>query len=210
MTNSVGIAYHQASGNGQSVKDGAHTKRLGPGMAVRGGIASAHDGQARPHRRAQLPGRQGRTLQGLPHGRLLAGAVWSTSWAPASRASTCRSSPIRAAGACIAFVDAGLALAAKYDIRPEDVESILIQCGEGTYGLLGSPLEVKAQPRNPVDSQFSIVWGVATALARHRVTLDDFTGTPSRAPTSWASRRRPTCRSSTTSTAATRASSRPA
>ncbi len=35
MTNAVGIAYHQASGNGQSVKDGAHTKRLGPGMAVR-------------------------------------------------------------------------------------------------------------------------------------------------------------------------------
>ncbi len=69
------------------------------------------------------------------------------------------------------FADAGLALASKYDIRPTDVESILIQCGEGTYGLLGSPLEFKAKPRNPVDSQFSIVWGVATALARHRVDL---------------------------------------
>ena len=41
ITNAIGIGYHQSSGNGQCVKDGALTKRLGPGMAVRGGIASA-------------------------------------------------------------------------------------------------------------------------------------------------------------------------
>ncbi len=41
MTSAVGIAYHQASGNGQCVKDGALTKRMGPGMAVRAGIVSA-------------------------------------------------------------------------------------------------------------------------------------------------------------------------
>jgi 2-methylcitrate dehydratase PrpD len=81
-----------------------------------------------------------------------------------------------------AFVDAGLTLATKHNIHPQDVESILIYCGEGTYGLLGSPLEVKATPRNPVDSQFSIVWGVATALARRRVTLDDFTLDAIRSP----------------------------
>jgi 2-methylcitrate dehydratase PrpD len=41
ITNAIGIGYHQSSGNGQCVKDGALTKRMGPGMAVRGGIASA-------------------------------------------------------------------------------------------------------------------------------------------------------------------------
>ena len=41
ITNAIGIGYHQSSGNGQCVKDGVLTKRLGPGMAVRGGIASA-------------------------------------------------------------------------------------------------------------------------------------------------------------------------
>lgn len=37
----MGIAYHQASGNGQCVKDGALTKGLGPAFAVRGGVISA-------------------------------------------------------------------------------------------------------------------------------------------------------------------------
>ncbi len=41
LTSAIGIGYHQSSGNGQCVKDGALTKRMGPGMAVRGGIASA-------------------------------------------------------------------------------------------------------------------------------------------------------------------------
>jgi 2-methylcitrate dehydratase PrpD len=174
MTDSVGIAYHQSSGNGQSVKDGAHTKRLGPGMAVRGGIASAmmaKRGITGAHN--CLEGKAGlykvyhmgaysreRLLDDL--GKRFEGINVSIKPYPCCRG-------------VHAFCDAGLALAAKYDIRPEDVESILIHCGEGTYGLLGSPLEVKATPRNPVDSQFSIVWGAATALARHRVTLDDFT-----------------------------------
>ena len=73
------------------------------------------------------------------------------------------------------FIDAGLTLVAKHDIRPQDVESILINCGEGTNYLLATPFEAKARPRKFVDSQFSIVWGVATAIARRRAGLDDFT-----------------------------------
>ena len=72
-------------------------------------------------------------------------------------------------------LDAALALVKEHDIRPEGVRSIVIYCGEGTYGLLGSPLEVKARPRNFVDAQFSLPWGVATAIARRRAMLDDFT-----------------------------------
>ena len=41
IVNAMGIAYHQSCGNGQTVKDGALTKRLGPGFAVKGGITSA-------------------------------------------------------------------------------------------------------------------------------------------------------------------------
>ena len=55
------------------------------------------------------------------------------------------------------------------------MESVVVFCGEATYGLLGVPLEVKARPRNFVDAQFSLAWGVATAIARRRAVLDDFT-----------------------------------
>lgn len=36
------------------------------------------------------------------------------------------------------------------------------------------PLEIKAQPRNAVDSQFSIPWAVATALSKGKPTINDF------------------------------------
>jgi 2-methylcitrate dehydratase PrpD len=72
-------------------------------------------------------------------------------------------------------IDAALALVRRHDIRPGDVKSIVIYCGEATYGLLGAPLEVKVRPRNFVDAQFSLAWGVATALARRRAVVDDFT-----------------------------------
>ncbi len=174
MTNSVGIAYHQSSGNGQPVKDGAHTKRLGPGMAVRGGIASAmmaKRGITGAHN--CLEGKAG--LYKVYHMGAYSRERLLDELGTRFEGINVSIKPYPCCRGVHAFCDAGLALAAKYDIRPDDVESILINCGEGTYGLLGSPLEVKATPRNPVDSQFSIVWGVATALARHRVTLDDFT-----------------------------------
>ena len=41
--------------------------------------------------------------------------------------------------------------------------------------VLGEPLEVKARPRNFVDSQFSLAWGCAAAIVKKRVTLGCFT-----------------------------------
>jgi 2-methylcitrate dehydratase PrpD len=72
-------------------------------------------------------------------------------------------------------IDAALALVRRHDIKPADVEGVVIYCGEATYGLLGVPLEVKAHPRNFVDAQFSLAWGVATAIVRRRAVVDDFT-----------------------------------
>jgi 2-methylcitrate dehydratase PrpD len=174
MTDAVGIAYHQASGNGQCVKDGALTKRLGPGMAVRGGIASAlmaKRGITGAHN--CLEGKAG--LYNVYHMGAYSRERLVDELGTRFEGINVSIKPYPCCRGVHAFIDAGLALATKHDLRPDDVESILIQCGEGTYGLLGSPLEFKKRPRNPVDAQFSIVWGVATALARRHVTLDDFT-----------------------------------
>ena len=181
MTNSMGIAYHQASGNGQPVKDGALTKRMGPGMAVRGGIASALMARRGiTGARNCLEGKAG--LYNVYHMGAYSRERLLDELGTRFEGVNVSIKPYPCCRGVHAFIDAGLALAAKHDLRPDDVEGILINCGEGTYGLLGTPLEVKAHPRNQVDSQFSIVWGVATALARHRATLDDFTADAIKSP----------------------------
>jgi 2-methylcitrate dehydratase PrpD len=181
MTYAFGIAYHQSSGNGQPVKDGAHTKRLGPGMAVRGGIASALMAKRGiTGARNCLEGRAG--LYQVYHMGAFSRERLIDELGKRFEGINVSIKPYPCCRGVHPFADAGLALAAKHDLKPDDVKSILIECGAGTYGLLGSPLEVKATPRNPVDSQFSIVWGVGSALARRRVTLDDFTETAIKSP----------------------------
>jgi 2-methylcitrate dehydratase PrpD len=154
---------------------------MGPGMAVRGGIASALMAKRGiTGARNCLEGKAG--LYNVYHMGAYSRERLVDELGTRFEGINVSIKPYPCCRGVHAFVDAGLALAAKHDIRPEDVESILINCGAGTYGLLGSPLEVKAHPRNQVDSQFSIVWGVATALARHRATLDDFTETAIKSP----------------------------
>ncbi len=174
MINAIGIGYHQSAGNGQCVKDGALTKRMGPGMAVKGGITAAlmaqkgitgaknclegihgiynvyHQGSYSQH---ALIGELGTRFEGV----------------------NVSIKPYPCCRGVHPFIDAALTLVNEHEIAARDVESILISCGEGTYGLLGAPLEVKARPRNFVDSQFSLPWGVATAVARKRAAIDDFT-----------------------------------
>ena len=174
ITNAIGIGYHQSSGNGQCVKDGALTKRMGPGMAVRGGIASAlmakrgitgarnclegvagmyHVYHGHSYSREKLVGELGERFEGV----------------------NVSIKPYPCCRGVHPSIDAALMLVREHDIRPDDVRSVSIFCGEGTYGLLGSPLEIKTRPRNFVDAQFSLAWGVATAIARRRAGLADFT-----------------------------------
>jgi 2-methylcitrate dehydratase PrpD len=74
-------------------------------------------------------------------------------------------------------IDAGLALVNKHNIKPEDVREVTIFVGEGHHYRLCRPFEAKCNPRNVVDAQFSIPWGVATAISRRRATMEDFTET---------------------------------
>jgi len=61
-----------------------------------------------------------------------------------------------------------------HHIKPEDVKEITVFNEDDKYFLL-YPLEKRRRPENPVDSQFSIPWAVATIFARGRVGIGDFT-----------------------------------
>ena len=179
--NALGIAYHQCSGNGQCVTEGALTKRMGPGMAVRGGIASALMAKRGiTGARNCLEGKSG--MYQVYHGGSYSREILVGGLGERFEGVNVSIKPYPCCRGVHPFIDAALAVVSDHDIGPGDVQSVLIECGEGTYFLLATPLEAKTRPRNFVDSQFSIIWGVATTIARRRATLDDFTDDAIKSP----------------------------
>ncbi len=174
LLNAMGIGYHQACGNGQAVKDGAHTKRLGPGFAVRGGIYAAllakkgvtgarnifegangffkvyHDGR---YSREMLTGGLGERWESL----------------------NISIKPYPCCRGVHPTIDCALRLRNEFGVTPDNLEKLVIAVGEGPMGLLGAPLEIKARPRNVVDSQFSLAWGASVAISRGHPGLNDYT-----------------------------------
>lgn len=172
----IGIGYHQSCGNGQVIEDGALTKRLGPGFAVRGGIAAA------------LLAKRGVTgavnsLEGAKgYYKVYHGGCYSQEALTGELGSRFESAnisikPYPSCRGTHPTIDASLKLARENNIDAAEIESIEIWCGKGTRGLLGEPLEVKAKPRNFVDSQFSLAWGCATAFSKKQVSPAYFTET---------------------------------
>jgi 2-methylcitrate dehydratase PrpD len=173
LVNALGIAYHQCSGNGQCVTEGALTKRMGPGFAARGGIVAAlmaekgitgakeslegevglfnlyHKGEYDPN---PLTAELGKRFAGL-HAAM---------------------KPYPCCKGTHSYVDVALAMVKKHQIKPLDIKEITVFGQDEKYFLL-YPLEKRRRPENPVDSQFSIPWAVATVFARGRAGIGDFT-----------------------------------
>lgn len=181
MINAFGIAYHQCSGNLQGKIDGAQTKRMGPGFCSRAGIASAFMAQkGMTGAKNCLEGKQGlynmyfqggydaKTLT-LDLGKHFEGVNVSIKPYPCCRG-------------LHNYIDATLALVNEQNIKPEDVKEIRLFSDEGGYQSLCTPLEVKVKPRTQVDTQFSIPWGVATAVAKRRATIEHFTEAAIKSP----------------------------
>lgn len=174
MVNAFGLALHQCSGSHQGRDDGAHSKRLGPGFASRAGVLSALmaqkgitgaknilEGPMGFYRMYFQGGYDPITLT-AELGRHFEGKNVSFKPYPCCRGTHTN-------------IDAALALVRNKKIKPEDVKAVKIFVDTGGHQMLCSPLEVKAKPRTPVDAQFSIPWGVATALARGKVGIEHYT-----------------------------------
>lgn len=173
MVNALGIAYHQCAGNSQCVNDGALTKRMGPGLAARSGLTAAlmaERGITGAHN--VLEGEYGLFRQYLggdyDRQRLLK-ALGKT-----FEGVNIGFKPYPCCGFAHAFIDATLALRDKHNIEVEKIKTITAYCGDTSYEI-AQPPEVKSQPRNPVDAQFSLPWTIATALVRGKVGPEDFT-----------------------------------
>ncbi|MGB9880111.1 MAG: MmgE/PrpD family protein, partial [Anaerolineae bacterium] len=153
LTSAIGIGYHQSAGNGQAVKDGVLTKRMGPGFAVRGGIMAALLAKRGvTGARNILEGRAG--MYHVYHGASFSRDILLAELGERYETMNVSIKPYPCCRGVHPFIDAGLSLATRYDLRPADIDKVLINCGQGTYFLLATPLETKSRPTNPVDSQF--------------------------------------------------------
>ena len=176
IVNAIGIGYHQSCGNGQTVKDGALTKRLGPGFAVKGGITSAllaEKGVTGAHN--SLEGQWGLYNQYM-HGDY-GPDILREDLGKRFEGMNVAIKPYPCCRGVHPAIDAALVLKNERGIEKEDIQEIVIYVTEAHYALLCSPEDAKCNPRNPVDAQFSIPWGVATAIANDQVTLGDYTET---------------------------------
>jgi len=174
IIHAIGIGYHQCAGNGQCVKDGALTKRLGPGFAIRGGITAALLAKAgvtgstnsfegewglykqymqRDYSRDILLDELGKRFEGV----------------------NVAIKPYPCCRGVHPAIDAGLQLALHDNLRNEDIQEIILTVTDAHLSLLCMPEEAKKSPRSPVDAQFSIPWGVASAIVGKRIGLDTFT-----------------------------------
>ncbi len=174
IVDAIGIGYHQCGGNGQCVKDGALTKRLGPGFAVKGGITAALMAKAGVtgakntfegewgFYRQYAHGDYSRDILLADLGKRFEGANVVIKPYPCCRG-------VHPA------IDAALALATEQNIQSKDIKEIILSVTDAHMKLLCQPLEAKRSPRSPVDAQFSIPWGVASALVGRRVGLSDYT-----------------------------------
>ena len=170
LSNALGLAFHQASGSAQSMRDGVLSKRLGAGFAARAaalGAFLAADG---------LTGTR-RTLEG--NAGLFAlyerdevkpellfdglGKTWRIPEYSFKPYPCCRCN----------HTAIGLGIKLHADgIKPEAVELIEIGMGNTNWLTVGEPYDVKRD--SVVHAQFNVSYGFARALTDGKVDLRSF------------------------------------
>ena len=172
--NALGIAYSQASGNQQSIVEGATIVRVQQGLTTKAGITSAllaMSGVTGP--REPLEGRFG--YYPVYHrgeydrGALLDGLgeryeIVNTSIKPYP----CCKWTHQAIEAALRIVD-------EEGVKPEALEAVEVRLNRQAYNLVCEPMQLKRRPRSVVDAQFSVPFTVAAAIVRGMVSLDTFT-----------------------------------
>jgi 2-methylcitrate dehydratase PrpD len=73
-----------------------------------------------------------------------------------------------------ASLEAALGLAKENLLRADDIEEITLHLSPQDYALLADPLERKQNPQNIIETQFSVCWGVASALVYGDVGFRNF------------------------------------
>ena len=173
MHNALGLAYMQAAGNEQGMRDGALTKRMGPGFAARGGLTAAFMAQKGITGAKQIFETGAASYYIVYH----AGYDRDTLIGGLGKNYLMTGIDIKAHHCCLilfAPIDAAKKLVKDHDIKADEVEEITVY----TYPkgeVVCFPEEIKKKPRSIADAQFSIPWAVACAVVRGKADRSEFT-----------------------------------
>ena len=174
LVDTFGIVYHQAGGNIQCIHDGALTKRMGPGFAVRNGIMAAFMAQKGiTGAKNVLEGRHG--LFNVYHQGEYYPEVITENLGKKYEMLGLSFKPYPCCRDSHSAIDATLRIISEYKIKPGDVDTVTVTINTGVFGFLCDPLNIKRNPRTIVDAQFSIPWVVALAIVQRKVDADGFT-----------------------------------
>lgn len=167
LQDALGLAFHQASGSAQSARDGALSKRMGPGFAARNAVTAAFlaaDG---------ITGTR-RTLEGTAglfslyernevHPGILVeglGEKWHLLDYSVKPYPCCRCNHTT--------IGLGIALN-KAGIRPEDIKQVEILMGAVNHLTVGAPYQ--AERNSVVQAQFNASYSFAAALHDGEISL---------------------------------------
>jgi 2-methylcitrate dehydratase PrpD len=180
MLDALGIAYCQICPSGIGIFSPSLTKRLTPGLASKSGVFSAL--------LAEKGFKGNRNIFQGPHGyfREYQGEEGDLEQLTSGLGQRYEMVEIGPKGyPCCrgmhASIDATMELVSEHDIKPDDVEVIIVYESERnpiiTSGGADPDLwEKNRRPQGDVDAQFSLPWGVATAIVKRDVFIGDFTG----------------------------------
>ena len=176
MVNALGIAFTQVSGSREmAVGEATHLRGMQAGFTGQGGILAARLAQRGIiGSKNSLEGRYGlyrNYLHTKPNRDILVGGLGT--WFPTIQDHSFKAWP--ACASTRAIVGAILDLRAAHQLRPEDVEEIVIVGGDMHTQLLSGPLESKRRPQTSIDAKYSIPFTAAVAMTRGTAELRDYT-----------------------------------
>ncbi|MCI5075381.1 MmgE/PrpD family protein [Oricola sp.] len=172
--NALGIAYSQAAGTHQVTRDAALTKRMQPGFAAKTALIST------ALCRAGISGAQ-KTFEGLDG---LFNSYFRGDYAPEIlrqelgqrfRLADLSFKPYPCCRFNHTAIEAGLLLREKLaSLGDPQITGIVASVNHQSHEAVGTPIEMRQNPRNIVQAQFSIPYTVACALIDGEVSLRHF------------------------------------
>ncbi len=168
--NALGIVGSFVAGNLECYSDGSLTKRLQPGIASSSGISAAllaGKGFAGPKTIFEGPRGFFHAYCENPKPEELIGIgdfkIENISFKP---------------HACCRFnqapIDAVLEICSKNKIDFKKIKSVVIELSKTPYDIVGQPAEIKFNPKNVVDAQFSAPYSVAIACIEGKASLEEY------------------------------------